>query len=158
MNKGPAVSETRKLWREWKQGNTSKKKYTEAKIKSRRLFTRPNAKQKGKDLEMLYKGMIRNVIHLKLQIGWVTLSNEQWIRESMMKAKNTRFFFISNTFISNARLKLAKIQANAQQHPVAEFCYLKIIHILHPRYQPEIIGYILINKQNKECVCIHEII
>ena len=33
------------------------------------------------------------------------------------------------------------------------FCYLKIIHILHPK----IIGNILKNKQNK-CVCIHEII
>ena len=32
------------------------------------------------------------------------------------------------------------------------FCYLKIIHILHPK----IIGNILKNKQNK-CVCIHEI-
>ena len=26
------------------------------------------------------------------------------------------FFFISNTFISKARLNLAKIQANAEQH------------------------------------------
>ena len=29
-------------------------------------------------------------------------------------------FFISNTFISNARLKFAKIQANSKQHPKAE--------------------------------------
>ena len=29
-------------------------------------------------------------------------------------------FFISNTFISNARLKLAKNQANAKQHPEVE--------------------------------------
>ena len=29
-------------------------------------------------------------------------------------------FFISNTFLSNARLKLAKNQANAKQHPEAE--------------------------------------
>ena len=29
-------------------------------------------------------------------------------------------FFISNTFISNARLKLAKNQAKAKQHPEAE--------------------------------------
>ena len=29
-------------------------------------------------------------------------------------------FFTSNTFISNARLKLAKNQAHAKQHPVAE--------------------------------------
>ena len=32
----------------------------------------------------------------------------------------TRFFFISNTFISNAKLKLAKNQANAKQHPEVE--------------------------------------
>ena len=30
------------------------------------------------------------------------------------------FFFISNTFISNARLKLAQNQTNAKQHPEAE--------------------------------------
>ena len=31
-----------------------------------------------------------------------------------------KLFFISNSFISNARLKLAKNQANAKQHPQAE--------------------------------------
>ena len=38
------------------------------------------------------------------------------------------------------------------------FCYLKIIHILHMRYHPEIIEYILKNKQKNMNVCIHEII
>ena len=38
------------------------------------------------------------------------------------------------------------------------FCYLKIIHILHARYHPNIIWYILENKQNKKCVCFREII
>ena len=33
---------------------------------------------------------------------------------------NTRFLFLSNNFISNARLKLGKNQANAKQHPEAE--------------------------------------
>ena len=43
-------------------------------------------------------------------------------------------FSISNTFISNARLKLAKKQANAKKHPevlpfeVLNFCHLKIMH------------------------------
>ena len=36
------------------------------------------------------------------------------------------------------------------------FCYLKIIHILHPPY-PKIIGHILKNKQKNKCVY-HEII
>ena len=38
------------------------------------------------------------------------------------------------------------------------FCYLKIIHILHPRYHQKIIEHILKNKQKNKCVCIHEII
>ena len=37
------------------------------------------------------------------------------------------------------------------------FYYLKIIHILHQRYHPEVIGHILKSKQNNKCVCIHEI-
>ena len=35
------------------------------------------------------------------------------------------------------------------------FCYLKIIHILHPLYHPKIIGHILKNMQKTKCVCIH---
>ena len=34
-------------------------------------------------------------------------------------------FFISNTFISNASLKLAKNQANAKPHPEAKFFLLE---------------------------------
>ena len=43
-------------------------------------------------------------------------------------------FFISNTFISNARFKLAKNQVNAKQHPESELLLLEIIHILHTRF------------------------
>ena len=38
------------------------------------------------------------------------------------------------------------------------FCYLKIIHILHPHYHPEIIRHSLKHKRKNKCVCIHEII
>ena len=38
------------------------------------------------------------------------------------------------------------------------FCYLKIIHILHPHYHPKIIGHILKNKQKNKGVFIHETI
>ena len=37
------------------------------------------------------------------------------------------------------------------------FCYLKIIHILHPRHHPKVKGHIL-KQKNQKCVCIHEII
>ena len=41
--------------------------------------------------------------------------------------------------------------------PRLTFCYLKIIHILHPRYHPKIIGHILTNKQKekKKKGCLH---
>ena len=41
---------------------------------------------------------------------------------NIVKSMYVRFFifFISNTFISNATLKLAKNQANAKQHPEVE--------------------------------------
>ena len=55
-------------------------------------------------------------------------------------------FFISNTFISNARLKLAKNPANATQYPEAEL-------LLFQNY-PKIIGHILKNKQKKQ-VCLY---
>ena len=45
-------------------------------------------------------------------------------------------FFISNTFISNTRLKLAKNQAKAKLN----FCYLKIMHFVHSRYHSKIKG------------------
>ena len=38
------------------------------------------------------------------------------------------------------------------------FCYFKIIHILHPRYGPKIMGDILKVKQKNMRACIHEII
>ena len=38
------------------------------------------------------------------------------------------------------------------------FPYMKIIHTLHPCYNPKIIGHILKNKQKSNFVCIHEII
>ena len=66
-------------------------------------------------------------------------------------------FFISNTFISNARLELAKNRANAKQHPGAEPLLFKNIHIFHPPYHTKIIGCILKSKQKKKCVSIHEI-
>ena len=62
-------------------------------------------------------------------------------------------FFISKTFISNARLKLAK-----DHTLMLNFCYLKIMHILQPRYHPKIIGNVLKTNQNNKCVCIYQTI
>ena len=64
----------------------------------------------------------------------------------------------SNTFINNARLKLAKIKQILSNTLTLNFCYLKITHILHPRYSVKIIGRILKNKRKNKSVCIHEII
>ena len=39
---------------------------------------------------------------------------------------HTNFFFVSSTLISNSRLKLAKNQAKAEQHPETEFLLSEI--------------------------------
>ena len=48
-----------------------------------------------------------------------------------------------------------KNQENSKQRPEAKLSYLRILHL---RYHPNIIGYILKNKQKNKCVCIHKII
>ena len=67
-------------------------------------------------------------------------------------------FFISNTFISNPRLKLTKIKQMLSNTLWLNFCYLKIIHILYPRYHPKVMVDILKNKQKDMNLCIHKII
>ena len=47
------VSEKWELWKEWKKGNASKKKYLEADKKYGRTVNRPNVKEEGKDLKAL---------------------------------------------------------------------------------------------------------
>ena len=54
-------------------------------------------------------------------------------------------YFISNTFISNARLKLAKIQAKAKQHPEAELLVFENYSLFHLGYHPKIMGDVLKN-------------
>ena len=44
----------------------------------------------------------------------------KFLRSEKRKVVIVHAFFISNTFTSNVRLKLAKDKANAKQHPEAE--------------------------------------
>ena len=66
--------------------------------------------------------------------------------------------FLANTFISNAKMKLAKNKTNAEHTLRLNCSQLIIIQILHPRYHPEIINHILKTKQKTKRVFIHEII
>ena len=56
---------------------------------------------------------------------------------------------MSNTLVSNIRLKLAKNPAKAKQHPRLNFCYLKIIPTLHLLHL-KLIQDILKNVQKKQ--------
>ena len=53
-------------------------------------------------------------------------------------------FFISNTWTSDVRLKLAKNRANAKLK--LNFSYFTTIHFLHPGYRPKIMRHFLKNK------------
>ena len=68
----------------------------------------------------------------------------------------TLFFFISNTFISNARLKLAKNQANAKQHPAAELLLFQNFSHFSSTLSSRHNGHILKNRQKNKYACIHQ--
>ena len=71
---------------------------------------------------------------------------------------NTCFFYKQHFYNQRQAEIGKKIKQMLINTLKLNFCYLEIIHILHPRYHPKIIGYILKNKQKKKCVCIHKII
>ena len=56
----------------------------------------------------------------KLDQAFQTLARAFSFLLRLQKLDRLYEFFISSTFISNVRLKLAKNQANAKQHPEAE--------------------------------------
>ena len=56
---------------------------------------------------------------------------------------NKRFFYKQHFYKQRQAEIGKKKQANAEQQLRLNFCYLKIICILHPHYHPKIIGYIL---------------
>ena len=81
--------------------------------------------------------------------GWVC----SWVNRSLFLNKSVcvplilHAFFVSNTFISNARLKWQKIKQKLSNTLRLNFRYLKIIRFFHPRYHPEIIEKVLKNVQ-----------
>ena len=57
--------------------------------------------------------------------------------------QNYALLFISNTSVSNSRVKLAKIKQVLSNTLRLNLHYFKIIHILHPRYHKKKIVHIL---------------
>ena len=61
---------------------------------------------------------------------------------------NTRFFFYKQHFLKQRQAEIGKKIKQMQRNSLRlNFCYLKIIHILHRRYHPKIIGHFLKTKQ-----------
>ena len=79
--------------------------------------------------------------------------------ESVYLVSSPTCFFISKTFISEARLKLAKkIKHKLSNTLRLNFCYLKITYFLHLHYHPNIIGDILKKCAKIKSVCLNEVI
>ena len=90
-------------------------------------------------------------------------SSRSWNRSSISTftyqaviGSYTRFFFISNTFISKARLKLAKKSSKCWG---TRWGWTFVIWKLSTFFNHIIktIGHILKNKTKKKCVCVHKI-
>ena len=72
-------------------------------------------------------------------------------------------FYIRNTFISNAKLKLAKNKGNTMRHSEAELLLFEnyshsFSTLSSNNNETSIMGHILKNKQKNKCVCVHNII
>ena len=88
---------------------------------------------------------------------WLCLFNRKSLYTPFF-ISSTRFCFISNTSISNARLKLAKNRANAKQHPEAEAFLFEIYSHFSPMLSSKTNNRAHSKKQAKnKCVCIHDI-
>ena len=74
----------------------------------------------------------------------------QLIKIRSLKFKNKLHAFL----ISNARLKLAKNQANAKQHPEAEHLLFENHSLSSLRHHPEIMGDILTKSTKNKCDCL----
>ena len=74
------------------------------------------------------------------------------LKVKMLKFLQTKLtqihaFFKSNTFISNASWNWRKIKQKLSSTLRLNFCYLKIICFVHPRYHSKLIGDIIKNVQ-----------
>ena len=78
---------------------------------------------------------------------------KKWHIEVGAPPKNTRFF-TSNTFITIARLKLAKNQANANQHPEAELLLFENYSHSSSTLLSKVIGNILKKASKKTSVSV----
>ena len=81
-------------------------------------------------------------------------SGSEWVHKAFLKGFKYTLFFISNTFISNARLKLEKNEANTKQHFEAE-------HSLFENYS--LSSSTWPSKNSKKCrknkyICFHDVI
>ena len=83
-----------------------------------------------------------------MEISVITL----WLK-SFLQA-----FFYKQHFISNAKMKLAKNQANAKQHPEAELLVFGNYSHSSPGLSSKNNRTYSKNKRKNKCVCIHEII
>ena len=83
------------------------------------------------------------------------MSFQQEVAVYTLFYKQYTLFFISNTSISNARLKLAKNRANAKQHPEAEAFLFEIYSHFSPMLSSKTNNRTHSKKQAKKQVCLY---
>ena len=70
-------------------------------------------------------GMINNHLNVETTYKKVTKCDKKVIKSIAKKSIHIHAFFITNTFISNSRLKLAKNQARVKQYHKAELSLIE---------------------------------
>ena len=106
----------------------------------------------------MYLIIVTKCIYVVCAVEWSI--NEKWkflitfeVRwQTISKLEHS----ISKTFISKARLKLAKSEANTKQHLEAELLLFENLWHSYLHYHLEIIGYFPNDKLKDKCICILE--
>ena len=97
-------------------------------------FTKWQHSTIGTILWMLFRNYYIDSKHIKTQIWYFQFIQICYL---YFLSNICYVFLISNIFISKARMKLTKTKQMSSNTLRLNFCYLKIIYILHPRYHPK---------------------
>ena len=65
--------------------------------------------------------------------------------------------FYKQHFYKQHQTEIAKMKQRLSNTLTLNFYYLKIVHFLHPRYHPKVIGDILKKGTKNKCVCFNEV-
>ena len=105
-----------------------------------------------------YQSLLTEKSNLKYLSAFFTIFTKVILSHSKNQKKKHTSFYKQHFYKQHHAEIGKKIKQMISNTLRLNLSHLKIIHILHPCYQPQIIGHTLKNKHQNKCACNHEII